>query len=102
MAKPLKYDLKDFKVLKGARTGDKRIAYVFKSRDNVVEANLFWEPSNVEMRLIIWDNKTGNIIGQRGIAYPLVNYRGGGVLPKPDVFINSLIRVLARGDYEGV
>ena len=93
------YNLNDFKVIKGEATQDKRIAYIFKSKDNVIEANFFWLPSNVETRGLIW--KKDLIVGTFEMAYPFANYKGDGVLPKnPDNIIMSIINRLNRGEYK--
>lgn len=87
------YTMADFKIAQGtARTGDKRIPFMFTSKDGKVQANFFWEPDNVEVRGIIFN---GSIVN---IAYPFANRHGCGTLPKPSAILTSIIRRLREMD----
>jgi hypothetical protein len=97
MMKPLKYNPEDFKIIK--KTGDERIPYSFRSKDGKVDANVFWEPKDVQMRAILMD-KRGKITGRITAGYPF-SYTISGP-PKPEVFLKSLIRQLKYGDYQKV
>jgi len=59
-----------------------------------VSANFFFEKDNVELRGMVGDN------GLMHIVYPFVNKGGGGVIPKPEEILDSLIMRLNRGEYE--
>ena len=83
----------DFITLKGAETGDRRIAYTFRSKDGSIEANVFWEPRNVEMRGLV--GETGTL----HVAYPFAG--GRGKPPRPEVFLSSLVQKLNRGEFDG-
>jgi hypothetical protein len=98
MARPLRYEMKDFRIVK--KTGDKRIPYSFVSRDKKVEANVFWEPRDVNIRAIIIDKRSGKITGSLSAGYPF----GGGIgePPKPEIFLKSLIRQLKWGQYNNI
>jgi len=93
-----KYKLKDFKVLKGLdKTNDNRIAYILKTKDNIIEANFFWEKNNVEVRGLIWNKDL--IKATFGIAYPFANRNNYGFIPEPEKIINSIITHLDRKEY---
>lgn len=102
MAKPLNYLKKDFKIIKGDKTGDKRIAYVFKSKDGKIEANFFWKTDDVFVKGLIYDEKTGDITHNFGVAYPFANVHGHGNLPKPKQILKSIILRLERGEYKPI
>ena len=85
------YTSRDFEVLKGAQTGDPRIAYTFRSKDGNIEANLFWQPGDVEMR---------GLVGETGTVYIVYPGGGRGTPPAPDVFLRSLIVKLKRGEID--
>jgi hypothetical protein len=67
--------------------------YPIVSKDGRVEANLFWEPHNVEMRMIVWDK--GNIVASHQVGYPFA-YGGGDKKPDMATFKGSLSRILNR------
>ena len=94
-SQPLHYKPEDFSIISGADTHNPDIAYIFKSSDGNVVANVFWRPNNVEMR---------GMVGEFGIiyaVYPLWNRKGVmDELPKADGFLDSLIRILERGEYD--
>ena len=72
---------------------DERIPFMFESKDGNVQANFFWEPDNVQLRGLYGDADGGGTIG---IAYPMANYRGGGLLKdvKEEKILNSLVKRL--------
>jgi hypothetical protein len=90
----LNYKESDFKIIKGfKKTGDTRMPFIFKSKDGEIEANVFNEPGNVEIRALIGD--TSNRGGTR-IAYPFA-YTSD---PKPEKFLSSFVRALNRGNWK--
>ena len=84
------YEPSDFKVIKDQQ--DPRVPFSFtttrRCRKPWVSANFFWIPNNVTLRII------GQSIECMEIAYPFINHRGQGTVPKPDVILTSLIRRL--------
>lgn len=90
----LNYSVNDFKVVKYPKTNDKRIPFSFFSKDGHIEANFFWEASDVTTRGIVWDKS--NIVAEFSFAYPFSNYRGQGVLPEPKIVLESIVRQLNR------
>ncbi|MCK4349099.1 MAG: hypothetical protein KAW47_10830 [Thermoplasmatales archaeon] len=89
------YKPSDFKIIHSSKMvlPDKRIPFMFKSKDGNVEANFFWEPNNVELRGLYGYADGGGTIG---IAYPFANYRSGGVLSdvRKERILGSLIKRL--------
>lgn len=88
----LNYKESDFNILKGLKeTSDPRIPFLFKSKDGEIEANVFNEPGNVEIRALVGDNSNR---GSIRLVYPF-SYR-----PDPDEkqFLKSFIHSLNRGD----
>jgi hypothetical protein len=94
--KSLKYKPEDFTIIK--KTGDMRIPYTFRSKDDRIEANVFWEPRDVQMRGIIIDKRSGNIVANIMAGYPMAG--GIGKPPEPEVFVKSLVRMLKQGEYK--
>jgi hypothetical protein len=94
------YRIKDFDILSGEDTGDKRIAYVFKSKDGKVSANFFFTPRNVETRGLIWKN--GDIISTIHITYPFANYDGTHKLPRAEAILKTIIKRLSQPDYKSL
>lgn len=98
MPSPLNYSEKDFEIIKGKETGDKRIAYIFKSKDGKIEANFFWQPDDVLVKGLIYNGD--EITHNFGVAYPFVNRHGDGVLPEPEKILKNIILHLSRGEYK--
>lgn len=69
-------------------THDPRIPYILRSKDGEIEANLFWEKDNVELRGMVGENDTVHI------AYPFANHGGGVKPPDPEVIKKSLVKRL--------
>jgi len=93
------YKPSDFKIIHSSKMlfPDKRIPFMFESKDGNVQANFFWEPNNVELRGLYGD-VDGDVDGGGtiGIAYPFANYRGGGVFSsiKEERILDSLVKRL--------
>lgn len=92
------YEERDFKIVRGEKTNDKRIAYIFLSKDHKIEANFFWMANDVQVRGLIWDKDL--ITGTFEYGIPFANHNGGGVLPEPEVILKSIIRWLKCGNYK--
>jgi len=87
-----KYSEKDFKIEKGY-PGD-NVAYTFTSKDDEIEANLFWRKGDVEVR---------GMVGEKGIlhiGYPFANAHGDKS-PEPELqrILSSIIKRVNRGEY---
>lgn len=95
MGKKLIYKETDFTVLKGyEKTGDKRIAYQFNSKDGKITANFFFEPGNVQTRGLILDKDVLHII------YPLTNpINNPQKIPDDQDILISIIKKLKNGEY---
>lgn len=89
---------RDFTVLKGTETGDRRIAYTFRSKYGYgsrsgIDANVFWIPGNVEIR---------GLVGEKGTVHMVYPFASGrGKPPRAEVFLSSLVQKLNRGEFEG-
>ena len=89
----LDYKESDFIIKKGfEKTHDKRMPFIFESKDGEIEANVFNEPGNVEIRALIGDDSNR---GSTRIAYPFA------YTPNPDEkkFLSSFVRALNRGSW---
>ena len=93
------YKIKDFEILSGDDTGDKRIAYVFNSKDGKITANFFFIPKDVQTRGLIWKN--GSIVKCFHIGYPFANYDGLSNLPKAEEILRTIINRLESPDLKG-
>jgi hypothetical protein len=86
------YTSSDFKIVKNNQ--DPQNPYSFMSKDGRVNANFFFKKDNVELRGLV-----GNT-GLVHIAYPFVNKGGGGIIPKPEEILRTLVDRLNRGEYD--
>jgi hypothetical protein len=85
-----------------SKSQDKRIAWELTTAHKdagMVEANLFWEPSNVEIRWVLWVKDWIAASGQ--VAIPFANYKGGGVPPKADEALKLMRGVVERSVKNG-
>jgi len=87
--KAKRYDSGDFEVIADS---DPRVAYRFVSKDGEVDARIFWEPGDVEMRGLVGE------IGTIQATYPLAS--GKGSPPPSREFLRSLVTRLNRGQYD--
>lgn len=84
----MKYKIEDFNILRGKDTLDKRIAYVFDSKDGEITANFFFTPRDVQIR---------GLIGKHGtfqIAYPFMNHDGQQKIPSAETILKTIINRL--------
>lgn len=92
------YKIKDFEILSGEDTGDKRIAYVFNSKDGKITANFFFIPKDVQTRGLIFKNR--EIVECFHIGYPFANYDGMSKLPKAEEILKTIINRLQIPDFK--
>jgi hypothetical protein len=89
LVEEIEYTAEDFKILTGDETETQAI-YAFISEDEMVEANFFFRPGNVEVRGII--HKEGDHGGTLHIVYPLVNPVGDPrTPPKAEEVLKSIV-----------
>jgi len=84
------YTEQDFIIKTGLKeTHDKRIPFIFRSKDDEIEANFFWIPNDVQLRYMFFSGYDCYKLG-----YPFANPNGTGILPDKKIILRSFLRHL--------
>ena len=92
---PMKYNMDDFIV--DTTTGDIRIPYIIRSKDEKIEANVFWvEGEYNQIRGLIFDTKSGDIVHTFEVSFL---DKAHGKADPSERFVRAVKLALERGHY---